>query len=370
METSIVKLVACMLLTILFFSPVKAVTNAEIEALEKQLEQQESEEKKHLQELQAEDERKREVENQRIKNSKKEKRLAEKEKQQQEEKRREEASRFAEQEQLRKQKQEQEEEKKKYVLYIAEAEQALVAKDKELAIKKYNEAVKLYPGDIVATLGIETAKKLKHKLCYEVLGKWNWSKAVGREYIVLHDNGVLEYQAHMKGSGHWECISPETRTIKINLSMAGFSNEWLSTYSEDGKCLLGPKAWGERSCYYRPVNESSRTNKLDAEPNDICSKIIGVWRWDDMARTITRFYVDGKVVSKNILKSEGKWECINAQNRTFTMSTWNNKRDVKMSISMDEIESTNALFGTKIVARKISSNPEENIKSAKPSHLP
>lgn len=227
---------------------VYAVTDAELEALEEQLEQQELQEKQDLRDKLAEEKRKNAQALQRIKREQEEKRLAEQEKQRQEEKQLNDAARLAEQERLR----QKEELKNKYMSIINEADLALSNKDKVLAIKKYNEALVLFPDDVVATLGVKKAEILKHKLCYDVLGKWIWGKALGQEFIILHDNGTIDYQTFTKGSGSWECTSPETRTIKIRISMAGFSNEWLSTYSADGRCLLGPESWGERGCYHRP----------------------------------------------------------------------------------------------------------------------
>ncbi len=69
--------------------------------------------------------------------------------------------------------------------------------------------------------------------------------------MILLEDGLIDYQTTIKGSGSWECTDPENRIIKIRLSAAGFSNEWLSEYSEDGKCLLGPESWGGRGCYHR-----------------------------------------------------------------------------------------------------------------------
>jgi actin-related protein len=235
-----------------YVSSVSAVTDRELKELEEQLEQQELEERKQIKERQVEEKRKKTEAMQKEKRELEEKRLADEKKRLEEEKRLYEATRLKEQEQQ----QHERERKEKYKLVMSEAKRAYNGKDKSLAIKKYNEVLSLFPDDVFATQGIKNAKKLKHKLCYEVLGKWNWEKAFGKEFIILHDNGTIDYQAGAKGSGSWECSSPETRTIKIRISMAGFSNEWLSTYSEDGQCLLGPESWGERGCYRRLGSEA------------------------------------------------------------------------------------------------------------------
>ena len=243
-------LMTCLIFSVTYLTPIQAVTDAELEALEKQIEQQELEEKKLIEEKQVEEKRKKAEAKRRIQIEQNKKRLAEQERKRLEEKRLDDAARLAEREQNQK-----EELKKKYSLIIIEADQALSNKDKNLAIKKYNEALALIPGDVLATLGLKNAEKLKHKVCYDVLGKWLWDKTIGQEFIILHDNGSIDYQTSAKGSGSWECTSPETRTIKIRISMAGFSNEWLSTYSADGRCLLGPETWGERGCYHRPESD-------------------------------------------------------------------------------------------------------------------
>ena len=351
--------------TVSYLTPVNAVTDAELEALEKQLEQLESEEKKQAEAAEkrkADAEVQYKAEQKRKANAEAEKkRLSELEKQ-----RIAEEERLAEESTIR----EDEEKKKKYTMLITEAEQAFNDKDKTLAIKKYNEALALFPGDLVATRGLVNAEGLKHKLCYEVLGKWIWDKALGKDYIILHDGGSLDYQTSIKGSGNWECTSPETRTIKLRVSAAGFSNEWLSTYSADGSCLLGPETWGDRGCYHRPESYDktikSEVSEDKQETSNVCSKIIGVWRWNDLARTITRFYEDGKVVSKNFLKSEGNWECVDPENRRFTFNTWNKKREIQIEDDHKKLHSVSALGG-KIIANKISDDPFEKIVPAKSS---
>ncbi len=104
--------------------------------------------------------------------------------------------------------------------------------------------------------------------------------------------------------------------------------------------------------------ELERQLQEDVLVND-CLKIIGVWRWNDLSRTTTRFYEDGKVVSRNLLKSEGTWECIEPKNRIFTSNTWGKKRQIKMSDDAKQLESTNAFTGLKLIGIKISDNPLE-----------
>ena len=255
-------LFSSLILTTGYFPNIYAVTDAELEALEKQIEQQETEKKKQIEaevKRKAEAIRKAEGEAKRKAEAKAEKnRIAELEKQ-----RLEEAKQVSEEKRKAEEAQRQEEEKKeKYNLIIAVAEQAINDKDKELAISKYNNALVLYPNNELALIGLKKAEGLT-------------------------DNG--------------------------------------------------------------------------------CSDIIGVWRWNDLTRTTTRFYEDGKVISKNIFKSEGTWECIDPKNRIFTANTWGKKRKIKMSDDANQLESTNAFTGLKLIGIKISDNPFEKIGPAQSS---
>jgi len=206
----------CFLLSVSSLIDVAAVTDAELEALEKQIEQQEAEEKQRA------DTEAKAKEAARIKNQAEAKARIDAEAKRKAEE--------VEQVKLEKQKQEaeakskekaEEEEKSKYNALIAEAEKAFNDKDKTRAIQKFNEALAIFPGDVVATRGLVNAENLKHKLCYEVLGEWVWDRAFGKDVIILYDGGSLDYQTAIKGSGNWECTSPETRTIKIRLSASG-----------------------------------------------------------------------------------------------------------------------------------------------------
>jgi serine/threonine protein kinase len=257
----------------------EAKTEVKRIAMEDDRKRQEAERKRHEEEQKRlAEEKKRKEEEEAKRQEEKEKRLAELKKKEEEKKRKleeekriEEAAKLAEIERQRKEdevrRKAEEEKKEQYALLITEAEQAVSDKDKELAINKYNEALTLIPGDVVATRGLRNAEGLKHKVCYDVLGKWIWDRAFGTEYIILHEDGSIDYQIAIKGSGSWECTSPETRTIKIRLTAAGFSNEWLSTYSADGSCLLGPETWGDRGCYHRPKSEKIDPPQKSTTPN-------------------------------------------------------------------------------------------------------
>ena len=238
-------LIISLILTVGYLSPVQAVTDAELEALEKQIEQQEMEEKK-----QAEAEAKRKVE---------QKRKAEVEARKQEEaetKRNavEEAKRKAAAEaekkrlaELERQRQKEEAKKRakekmneKYNLLIAEAKQAINDKDKELAISKYNEALTLTPGDPVANSGIKEANKLKHKICYEVLGTWQYPKAV----MDIKEDGT--FKATGIANSTWKCTDPKNRTIELKIPLATMT----AVLSGDGHCL-NTSTWASSAVFNR-----------------------------------------------------------------------------------------------------------------------
>ena len=195
-----------------YLSSVQAVTDAELEALEKQLEQQEVEEIQRdkaeaKKKAEAEAKRKAEVEKQRLEEIK---RIAE-------EKRMAEEARLAEIERQNKEeaakKRVEEEKKDKYRSLIAEAGQAVSNKDKELAMSKYNEALALYPSDTVANSGMKEAEKLMDKVCYAFLGKWVWVDGFKDKMEILENGTIITSSPLGDKTFHWTCI-PENRQLK------------------------------------------------------------------------------------------------------------------------------------------------------------
>jgi len=209
-----------LLLTVSYLTTVNAVTDAELDALEKQLEQMETEEKEQAEaeeKKKAEAEAKRRADQKRKANAEAErKRLAELEKQ-----RIEEEKRLAGETKIR----EKEEKKEKYTRLITEAEQAYNDRDKVLAIKKYNEALTLSPGDSVANTGIRNAEKLKHKVCYEIVGTWR--SEYGETYDINEDGttGPINFP--------WKCTNPENRTFEMEVPLATM----IAVLSDDGNCI-------------------------------------------------------------------------------------------------------------------------------------
>ncbi len=201
-----------LILMVGYLTQVQAVTDAELEALEKQLEQQEAEEIK-----QAEAAEKKKVEAAA-------KRKAEiKRKSEAEAKRKAEEARLAELERKRQEeeakKRAEKEKKEKYNLLIAEAEQAVRNKDKELAINKYNEALALVPGDTIANLGMKEAENLLEKGCYKIVAAWRGSGfgpllAKYDSTIDFNINGTFKQKAIFSRKvydfkGIWKCLNPD-----------------------------------------------------------------------------------------------------------------------------------------------------------------
>ena len=148
------------LLCLVISADVNAVTDNELESLEQQIEQQEAENKK-----QALEETKRKIEAEE-KRKVEQARQAELERKRVEEERRKTEEYRLEKLELQRQEEEsrkkvEEEKEKEYNQLIKEAEQALNNKDKELAIRKYKNALELYPDNNLAKLGLTRASNLK-----------------------------------------------------------------------------------------------------------------------------------------------------------------------------------------------------------------
>ena len=244
-------LIICLILSFGHLTQVHAVTDAELEALEKQIEQLETDEKK---EAEAAEKKKAEAAAKRIKDQKRKanaeaekKRLAELEKQ-----------RIEEEKRLTKESEKREEEvkKKKYIMIITEAEQAVTNKDKEVAISKYKEALALFPDDTKAELGIRTAEKLMDKSCYNVLGEW---VDFGNRMFVKTD-GTVEMKNVLLGeiTAKWKCLDSETQSyLFYDYSCGGLCPDLKAQIIDNGACL-NFDVWG---CNRRP-NSTSEKNKI------------------------------------------------------------------------------------------------------------
>jgi flagellar biosynthesis GTPase FlhF len=196
-----------------YLTPVHAVTDAELEALEKQLEQQELNQREA--ERQTAEDSRRKAEAKKIKEQQvqleKERRKLEKEKKRIEETRKAELERKRE-EKVANKKAEQEK-TDEYNSLISEAEQAINKKDKELAISKYTEALVIVPADTVVITGLKKAEKLMNKFCYELIGTW---KEPSGDITKFYENGIVKFIFAFGEYEHpWECF-PEKRQVKMN----------------------------------------------------------------------------------------------------------------------------------------------------------
>jgi len=228
-------LIISLILTIGYLSPAQAVSDAELEALEKQIEQLEVEEKE-----QAEAEAKRKVEQKRKAEAEAKRKAEVEAKKQAEEKRKQEAEekRLAEEETKRKEeevKKRAEEEK----LLITEAEQAVINRDKELAISIYNDALVLYPNDNVANLGMKEAKTLMDNFCYQLIGAWHQPEK--RHTVKFYENGVVYFSGTIVSyENKWKCL-PNEKEIAMDI-LNNVSNAEIYTFkiSDDGKKVYWP----------------------------------------------------------------------------------------------------------------------------------
>jgi hypothetical protein len=250
-----------------YMTSVTAVTDAELEALEKQLEQQEAEEIQKIEsemKEKAEEEVKRKAEEKRkSKDEAEKKRILELEKQSQEQQMENEVQkrRLADLERLRQEeeasKKTEEEKKNKYNSLITEAEQAVINRDKKLAISKFNEALTLYPNDSEVKLGIKNAEKLMEKACYNVLGEW---LDFGNRMIVKPD-GTVEMTNMLLGevTAKWKCLDSETLSFLFyDYSCGGLCPDLKAQIKNNGTCLFFD-VWG---CNRRP-NSSGENNKTN-----------------------------------------------------------------------------------------------------------
>jgi hypothetical protein len=199
------------------------VTDAELEALEKQLQQKEEEnrilEEKKIREEQQVKKRLADIEKQRIED---EKRSAEE----------------AWQAELKQRQIEEEtrkdavqEKKNRYNLLITEANEALKNKDKPLALNKFNQVLALSPGDAIAQSGILEAEKLMDKICYQFVGTWELNEFVGSLMIRVKENGVFYHGNSNDSSTTWRCVPEKRQIIEGSFNL-------VYTMNESGDCLL------------------------------------------------------------------------------------------------------------------------------------
>jgi len=230
-----------LLLTVSYLIPVNAVTDAELEALEKQIEQLETEEKEQAKaeekkKAETDAEAKRKAEQIHKANAEAErKRLAELERQR------------VEEEVLKKKEQEK---KWQYNKLIAEAEEATVKNNYDLSEINYRKALEIYNNDEKAQAGIKHIQELKNR-CLSIIGVWGWDGT--KQTMTFEPGGVVLHRAALNTviRQNWECADPEN----YKFVMSNKNGEVDYYLSEDGNKLKGYDPWGKISYAIRKTDK-------------------------------------------------------------------------------------------------------------------
>ncbi|MCG8323990.1 MAG: hypothetical protein MI673_00615 [Thiotrichales bacterium] len=233
---------------ILCIHPAWAVSDSELEALEKQILQKEAEVERQQQmqrEAEAEARRKAERERRRVTEEERQRkeqqaelerlRLLEAQQRIEEEKLKAEQERLRREEETRRQA--EQEQNELYEKLHEVAENYLEDEQYEKAIREYTNILERNPGDKRAEGGIETARKFQDT-CNSIIGKWQvaphnifWdvfdNHTVYGEWLIFSANGI------------WECQSARQRTFVISWPECGVCLTETLQLSEDGNTLKG-----------------------------------------------------------------------------------------------------------------------------------
>jgi hypothetical protein len=214
-------LIVSLILTVGYLSPAQAVSDAELEALEKQIEQQESEEKK-----QAKAEEKKKAEEKRKAEAEKKQLIELEQKRIEEEKRKKEESRPAELEQQR-----QEEEAKKK----ANEQQRLLELEKK-RLEKEGKRIALEKEKLLEEKHMEEQHQLRKRIVQAILGKWQ------TDFGVLIFYEISDEQI----GGNYSGLFVNDGTIIGNLEEDRLSGYWFQNSSARGcsKEHNGYAYWG------------------------------------------------------------------------------------------------------------------------------
>lgn len=222
---------------------VQAVTDAELEELEKQIEQQEAKEKQKTEAARrnAEAAAKEKAEAKR----KAEEESTRRAKAEMMKKAEEEADKIAEAE--RKLKDEQEKlrlEKVRNEIFnslMAEAKSAESSKDYNLAITKYDNVLNEFPDNAEAKSNIARIQSVLEN-CKSIIGEWDWFNGAR---MVYKPDGTFVWNLFFTGGGTWECINPEENEFYMTHTN---NSQWDGPIwvVENGKKLKGkePNAFG------------------------------------------------------------------------------------------------------------------------------
>jgi len=228
-------LFSSLILTVGYLTSVNAVTDEELEALEKQLEQQETEEKRKTEATEkkkVEAKAKRKVEaDAKSKAEEEEKRKAEAEA-----KRKTEEAGLAEIEQQSKEAEEQKRKKEEnYNEHIKLAEAYMIGDKFDMAIKEYQFILESSPDDAQAIEGLNKAVKYL-KACDDIVGKW-FVEPAGITWIIHDDNTIFGTWLIFSSSGLWECVNEKDREFFISWPDCGVCADDYFILSEDNNTL-------------------------------------------------------------------------------------------------------------------------------------
>ncbi len=239
-----------------FMTHVQAVTDAELEALEQQLEQQEEEAKRKAEEIRKtelkkkrqlelelkkkEEERQRqEIEAQKIREQEKQQTLANERKR-------------LEEEQKKKADKEKDDQFNKYIRL---AESHMANDEFEKAIAEYDKALVIFPNETKATMGINEARKFL-QACNDIVGKW-FLEPNGITWLVHQDKTVFGTWLIFSSNGFWECVNARKREVVVSWPDCGVCLTEYLYLSEDGKTMRSSRG---TATHGRKVDEASHIN--------------------------------------------------------------------------------------------------------------
>jgi hypothetical protein len=259
-------LIVCLILMVSYLPPVSAVTDAELEALEKQIEQQEAEEKYKLE---AEAIRKAELKRKSEEEAKKKKEQGESKSKAVEAA---EIKRLNELENkqieaaaIRKaevKKRTREENYNKQIKIAA----AYLEEDKfNLAIKEYELLLESFPGDAQAIEGLEEANNLQNA-CNEIVGTWAMQPA-GRTWVLHENNTAYGSWLIFHADGLWECLSAREREFRTSWPDCAVCGTEYLILSDDGNTLMRSRNSG--STGRRIVNSKEGVKPQKQSPIDL-----------------------------------------------------------------------------------------------------
>jgi tetratricopeptide (TPR) repeat protein len=211
-----------LILSVGFLTHAHAVTDAELEALEQQIQQQEAaqqDEEKKIIEIEAK--RKAESEANKIRLIELEKRknqeILEQNKLEENHVRELEEQRLLEEERRRKETEERLkadlEKKAQHDNHINKAQVYMENENYDQAIEEYELLLKSFPDDAIATNGIINAQELLNS-CNEIVGKWQLSH--GPSWVVNDDHTADGAWLIFSANGVWECLSARKREFIVS----------------------------------------------------------------------------------------------------------------------------------------------------------